>query len=101
MGTISITFKDKEYSLAMLWNVIRGYNLLAVVIDNDMELSEIDGPIIQFIANSKPPFNTKFQKADNEVQESLRITIAEAIETQFLKYIRNKFSESIYDENAE
>ena len=59
MDTISIIFKDKEYSLPMLWSVIRGYNLLAVVIDNDIELSEIDGPI------------------------------------------RNKFSESIYDENAE
>ena len=101
MDTVKITYNGKDYSLAMLWSVIRGYNLLAVVIHNDTTLSEIDGPIIQFIANSRSPFNIKFQKTENEEQELLRKSIAEAIETQFLKHIRNKFSETIYIENAE
>ena len=67
------------------------------VLISDPALLEIGDPVIQFLNNSGPPYKATFQTANvgNE-QVLLRNAIAEAIETQFLSYIRNQYSEHLY-----
>lgn len=84
----------------MSWSVIDGCNVFSVLI-SDPTLLEIADPVIQFLNSSGPPYKAMFQNANvSNDQILLRNTIAAAIETQFLPYIRNEYSEYLYKKDS-
>jgi hypothetical protein len=101
MNTIVIYVNEKRYELTMMWSVIAGFDVFSVLI-SDPELLQIDGPVIQFLNTSKRPLiKAEFQHANtNENEIALRKTISKAIESQFLLYIRNEYSEHMYKKNS-
>jgi len=95
MDTIKIKFEGKEYLLEMSWSVIGGYDTFAVLI-SEPDLLDIDGPLIQFLNKSGPPYKAMFQNSENTDQISLRRIIAAEIENRFLPLIRNEHSGDLY-----